>query len=84
MSTSGRYKPKHIFLLGLEPLLRLVFYFTFCYLIVFVITSYSIHYTKLYDNNVYDQTTEKQLHAFVMAKRPIVKNLRIGTMQTTS
>ncbi len=34
MSTSGRYKPKHIFLLGLEPLLRLVFYFTFCYLIV--------------------------------------------------
>ncbi len=32
-STAGRYKSKHIFWLGLEPLTRLLFYLTFGYLI---------------------------------------------------
>jgi poly-beta-1,6-N-acetyl-D-glucosamine synthase len=32
-TTAGRYKSKHIFLLGFEPLTRLLFYTTFCYLL---------------------------------------------------
>lgn len=31
--TAGRYKASHIFKLGLEPIMRLLFYFTFCYLL---------------------------------------------------
>ncbi|MBN1598004.1 MAG: glycosyltransferase [Bacteroidales bacterium] len=33
VSTASRYKPKHYFLIGLEPLSRLLFYLTFCYLL---------------------------------------------------
>jgi hypothetical protein len=33
-TTSRHYRAKHIFLLGLEPWSRLLFYVTFCYLIV--------------------------------------------------
>jgi hypothetical protein len=34
ITTSRFYKPRHIFLLGLEPWSRLLFYISFCYLIV--------------------------------------------------
>ncbi len=33
ITTANRYKPSHIFYLGLEPLTRLVFYVTFCFLV---------------------------------------------------
>jgi poly-beta-1,6-N-acetyl-D-glucosamine synthase len=32
-TTSGKYKAKHFFLLGFEPLTRFLFYFSFCYLL---------------------------------------------------
>lgn len=32
-TTASRYKPKHVFILGLEPLSRLLFYMTFVYLL---------------------------------------------------
>ncbi|MBN1950159.1 MAG: glycosyltransferase [Bacteroidales bacterium] len=32
-STFGRYKPGHLFHLGIEPLMRVLFYFSFCYLL---------------------------------------------------
>jgi poly-beta-1,6-N-acetyl-D-glucosamine synthase len=42
ITTADRYKPNHLFWLGLEPLTRLLFYLTLCYLIllkIFVLTA---------------------------------------------
>lgn len=48
-TTSGRYRSAHLFRLGIEPLMRLLFYFSFCYLLalkIFIIPVLAIAGTR--------------------------------------